>query len=303
MNEFNFKSLGETIRSIRVKLEITQKELADGICSQSQISKIEKGEISPYIDTLLKIALKLGINPNYFINIIKKEQYEFITNSKNKVREYTKKKDYLEVKRLVTILEKHQAFKNLEEKQFICWHKGIYLYYLEKDSSKALEKLEEALNLKNSIQATDQDIQIMNSIGIILGEENQWEQAKMAFFHAVQIFKDSLSPMDITILVKLYYNLSKVFYKLQQSKEALEITNKGIELAIENESNYLLGELLYQKGLILADTGDISKGLDYLHQASSIFTIYKNEKYLNITQDKILLYRKDSYLQKVENIY
>nr|WP_079504869.1 helix-turn-helix transcriptional regulator [Mesobacillus jeotgali] len=49
MSEFNFKNLGDTIHTIRVKLNVTQKELAKGICSQSQISKIEKGEISPYI--------------------------------------------------------------------------------------------------------------------------------------------------------------------------------------------------------------------------------------------------------------
>ena len=155
MSEFNFKNLGDTIHTIRVKLNVTQKELAEGICSQSQISKIEKGEISPYIDTLVKIANRLGMDPNYFINQICKEQYEFVEHSKVKIREYTKKKEYVEVKRLISRLEKHPSFKNLEEVQFLYWHKGVYTYYLEDDFSKAINLLMSALNLKCSFQKTD----------------------------------------------------------------------------------------------------------------------------------------------------
>ncbi len=64
-----FINLGEAIKELRQSLGYTQEEFAQGICSQSQISKIEKGEISPYVHTLIQMALKLGWN----LDILSKE--------------------------------------------------------------------------------------------------------------------------------------------------------------------------------------------------------------------------------------
>lgn len=291
MTEFNFKNLGESIHSIRVKLGISQKDLASGICSQSQISKIETGEISPYIHTLVKISERLGINTTHFINQISKEHFEFVSQSKNLVRESIKKKDYKEVKRLINKLEKHPSFQNIEERQFISWHKGVWVYYLENDSEKAIAVLKGALDLKDSIQATEQDIQIINSIGIIYGEKEEWAAAKDSFLRAQEIYNKALYSLDFTILIRIYYNLSKIYYKLDHTNEALSVANKGIAMAIENDSSYLLGELLYQKGFIYAERGDISQGIYFLQQAGNIFTLQEKESYIQLVQDKLAIFR------------
>lgn len=292
MTDFNFKNLGESIHSIRVKLGISQKDLASGICSQSQISKIETGEISPYIHTLVKISERLGINTSHFINQISKEHYEFVSQAKNMVRENIKKKDYKEVKRLLNKLEKHPSFQNIEERQFISWHKGVCAYYLEHDSGKAIQLLTAALDLKDSIQATEQDIQIINSIGIIYGEKEQWDEAKNSFLRAQEIYSKALYSMDFTILIRIYYNLSKIYYKLANVNEALAVAGKGISLALENDSSYLLGELLYQKGFIFAERGDVTQGIYFLQQAGTIFSLQEKEHYIQLVQDKLAIFRQ-----------
>jgi transcriptional regulator with XRE-family HTH domain len=292
MKEFNFKNLGESIHSIRVKLGISQKDLASGICTQSQISKIETGEISPYIHTLVKIAERLGINTSHFINQISKEHYEFVSQSKNFVREHIKKKDYKEVRRLINKLEKHPSFQNIEERQFIHWHRGVCIYYLENDSTRAIDVLKEALDMKDSIQATEQDIQIINSIGIIHGEKEKWEEAKNSFLRAQEIYSKALYLLDFTIMIRIYYNLSKIYYKLNNNHEALNVANKGINLALEKESSYLLGELLYQKGFIYAERGDVSQGIVHLQKAGTIFALYEKESYIQMVQDKLALFRQ-----------
>lgn len=292
MAEFNFKNLGESIHSIRVKLGISQKDLANGICSQSQISKIETGEISPYIHTLVNISERLGINTNHFINQISKEHYEFVTQSKYRVREHIKKKDYREVKRIISKLEKHPSFQNIEEKQFISWHKGVCIYYLDHDFEQAIEALKAAMDLKDSIQATEQDIQIINSTGIIYGEKGEWEAAKELFLKAQEIYNKALYPMDFSILIRVYYNLSKIYYKLADGNSALALADRGISLAIENDSNYLLGELLYQKGFIFAERGDVTQGIYFLQQAGAIFTLQDKEGYIQLVQDKLAMFRQ-----------
>ncbi len=60
-----FYDLGITIKELRMKKNISQSELCHGICSQSQISKIEKGMIYPSSVLLYQLSERLGIDPNH----------------------------------------------------------------------------------------------------------------------------------------------------------------------------------------------------------------------------------------------
>lgn len=288
MDEFNYKHLGDAIYLLRTKLNISQKGLAEGICSQSQISKIESGLISPYVHTLVKIAKRLGVDPNYFINHIIKEHYEFITYSKKIIRDEVKKKNYKEVKILIRKLENHPAFNDIEEQQFLQWHKGITMFYLTGDVIQTHLILNAALNMKNSFQFTEQDIQIMNSIAITYCEIDQWDKAKDTFVHAKERYLKSLMINDFTILIRIHYNLSKALYNLKGYKEALNEAEAGIQTCLEFESNYLLGELLYQKGLILLKRNRNIEARASLNESLSIFSLLNKVKYIEIIKETIL---------------
>ncbi len=58
-----FYDRGIIIKELRIK-NISQSELCKGICSQSQISKIEKRIMYPFSILLYQLAEKLGIDPN-----------------------------------------------------------------------------------------------------------------------------------------------------------------------------------------------------------------------------------------------
>lgn len=287
MVENNLKNLGETINSIRMKLDINQKQLAEGICSQSQISKIESGEISPYIHTLIKISKKLGINPSYFINQVYKDQFEFIAHSKELVREAIRKKDYKEVKRLIGKFEKHKCFQEIEEVQFLEWHKGIVTYYLDQNFTRSIEILEDTFQLKDSIQHTEQDIQILNSLAIIYSEEQQWENAKHTFIEAIEVYKKSIFITDTSILVRLYYNLGKLLYEAEEYKESLVYCDKGIAHCKQYHSNYLFGELLYQKGMNLLKLDGQSAGQVFLEESLFLFKLLDKEQNYEFVKEKI----------------
>ncbi|MCM3670942.1 helix-turn-helix domain-containing protein [Mesobacillus maritimus] len=287
MLEKNLKHLGDTIHSIRVRLNISQKELAEGICSQSQISKIEAGQISPYVDTLVKISKKLGICPAYFLNIVYKDQYHFITSSKKSIRKAISAKDYREVKRLVDKYEKHPSFQDIEEKQFLKWHKGIAVYYLDQKFHESVKILREASSMKDSIQHTEQDIQILNSLAIIYSEEEQWVDAKSKFEEAIEVFNKSIFIDDITISIRLSYNLSKLLYSINEYNDGLFYCNKGLEQCKKHHSSYLFGELLYQKGITLSEIGNKREGIKHLKYAFNAFELLEKDDYLEITNQKI----------------
>jgi transcriptional regulator with XRE-family HTH domain/KaiC/GvpD/RAD55 family RecA-like ATPase len=61
-------NLGDKIKTLRKKLGMTQKELAEQVgLTPSFISQLEKNLISPSLDSLLKLSEKLNTQPIYFL--------------------------------------------------------------------------------------------------------------------------------------------------------------------------------------------------------------------------------------------
>ncbi len=61
-------NLGEKIRTLRKKIGMTQKELAEQVgLTPSFISQLEKNLISPSLDSLLRLSEKLNTQPIYFL--------------------------------------------------------------------------------------------------------------------------------------------------------------------------------------------------------------------------------------------
>ncbi|MDO1604824.1 helix-turn-helix transcriptional regulator [Lactobacillus sp. YT155] len=56
--------LGEKIRKKRLNLNITQSELADGICTQFTISNLERKNLPPSTEILTQLCLKLNMDLN-----------------------------------------------------------------------------------------------------------------------------------------------------------------------------------------------------------------------------------------------
>ncbi len=74
---------GENIKRIRIKRNMTQKELGEklGGISQQQIGQWETGKVNPKIETIQKIAHALNVDWNIFIteNYIEKREKEIDT--------------------------------------------------------------------------------------------------------------------------------------------------------------------------------------------------------------------------------
>src|SRR5699024_8902766 len=130
-------------------------------------------------------------------------------------------------------------------------------------------------------------IQILNSLAIIFSEVEQWENAKSKFEKAIEVFKKSISIDDITIYIRLCYNLSKLLYNMNSYIDSLTYCNKGLRQGKKYKTSYLLGELLYQKGITLIKMENKIEGIKYLRFAYTIFDIFKKDNYLKIAYQKI----------------
>jgi len=64
----DYNKLGQRIRQERLKLRITQAKLAEDIhISDGYIGQIERGERSLTLDTLIRLANRLGVSIDYLL--------------------------------------------------------------------------------------------------------------------------------------------------------------------------------------------------------------------------------------------
>ena len=65
----NYKRLGERIREERLRLHLTQAQLAEAIdISDTYMGAIERGERSLTLDTLVRLVNRLGVTIDYLLS-------------------------------------------------------------------------------------------------------------------------------------------------------------------------------------------------------------------------------------------
>ena len=141
--------------------------------------------------------------------------------------------------------------------------------------------------MKESFQYTDQDIEILNSLAIIYCEQKKWSEGKKNFEKAIEIYKQNMFITNSSIYIRLCYNLSKLLYNLKEYRQGVSMCDKGIEICQQKDSNYLFGELLYQKGILLMEIDKREDGIEYLKNACIIFKLLKKHDYFHSVNEEI----------------
>jgi len=288
---------GKQIKDLRNKLHITQSELAEGIGTQAQISKIENGQVIPLCTTLYEIANKLGVDVNYFYNEAYYPRFDYLTEVKYQIRKAIRERNYKEVENVIRSEEGHQAFKLPINYQFILWHKGVVEYYLRKNVNKSLTLLETAFMIgkrKNAILPISiQDIEILNSQAIIFNEISDYNQSVNLYKNALYHLKKMPDIPDKRIVIRLYYGIAKSLFKMKFFKESISYCEKGISLCLKEELLYLLGELHYEAGQNYQALKNSSKSKKHYSCAKELFYISNKKSFLEATECKINQIKND----------
>lgn len=271
--------LAQKIRSRRKQIGLTQKDLSAGICTQAQISNIEKGELSPSSLILFQISKKLMVDMNYFFDIEEYSEEDEVSSIKTLIRKYIRQRDYQSLEYIIRNEKDHHLFKDKKNQQFLLWHEAICDYYLKKkDFLSTIEKLKAAIQLTVTTpdNYNEREIEILNSIAIIYNEEKN-------NLEAINTYKLCLNFLDLlpninnkNIKIRILYGISKCLTDMGNFEESLNYCKKGEELCLEYETLYLLGEMLYQSGNNLIKMNNYEAGFVYWDKSITIFEIQKN---------------------------
>ncbi|MEK4414980.1 MULTISPECIES: helix-turn-helix domain-containing protein [Bacillus] len=287
-----FNDLGITIKELRIKKNISQSELCHGICSQSQISKIEKGMIYPSSILLYQLSERLGIDPNNIFALTQNKRLKYVENVKYVIKDCLKQKQYKELYEIVKKEKNLNNFQTKEEKQFLIWHEAIAIFIVDKSLKTALDFLNNALKLTltNSDFLSEREIDIMQTMAIFYAENKEYEKSINILKRCLSNFNKLDFPRDKEIKLKIMLNLAKSLDFTYQHEEAIKYIDKGIKLAINLNTLYLLGELFYLKGQLLLKIKqhNVEDVIYNWKKALFIFELTEKEYYTKMLPDELI---------------
>ncbi|WP_176142451.1 helix-turn-helix domain-containing protein [Halobacillus hunanensis] len=294
-------SIGSTIKDLRLYLGISQKELSDGICTQSLISQIESGTNIPNSILLRQVAEKLGITLDGLLLMSEYPKFPHFKKIESKLIKLVETSNYTEAWKIIELEKGNTSFESGKVKQFFLWAEGVCQYYLSNDFTLAMDLLKEALNISDNLIFSYQDVKILNSQGILYAEENLLEES-IETFKLILATKEKLSPYVLSIsslFPKVYYNLSKVLTIQGSYEESIKYCQEGIYYSGNMESISDLGELYFQIGLNFEKMQKYNQSLKWLIKSQDIFKLkVSNYEFLMIITNKIqevsLLLEKDT---------
>ena len=224
--EFNFLNLKE----IRIKRSMTQKDLAEGICSQAMVSKIEKNDLVPDINTVLQFADKLGVDIKELIGEESQSQSKLSTNE---ISELLEKREYFELEQLL----QKQGILNKDLKSLTpmeIWLRTIILYSNYREKDQAISML---TDLKNSeIKDYNQRVRISNTLASFLLDSSRYIEAE-AILNELQEELIDFSSIDTEIASNYFYTTSLVKINLGKNLEAKDNAQRAINNTLSANSN------------------------------------------------------------------
>lgn len=287
--------LGELIKELRIKNQLSQNELAKGICTQALISKVEKGETIPSIDIFKQLAKRLNVPLDYIIKRMDYLNYDYIDELYYQIRRLLRERNYTEIYSLVLSEKRSPSVSNMYHKQFLMWQEGICLYHINKDMNSSLSILHQALDLIEGSEGNiERTIEILNSIGVIYFEEQQYHSALTQFEEAIHLLEHSILIQDQTIFIKVYYNHAKVLTRLNSHEQSIHFCNKGLQRCLHMESNYLLGELYYHKGYNLRILDRSQESIAEFEKSIALFEIQSQHDFAEAALEQIKMNRIQS---------
>lgn len=284
-------NIAEKLKLKRKEKGFSQQKLAKGICEQSQISKIERGNYMPAADLLYKLAVRLQVPLDYFFN----DNFE-IPSSLNHFKRLSSKlledRNYTDLEYLYNLEKNKNNLLSEEDSAFLEWTSSILIFYLYGNKEQAVHQLEHLLaSLKTKRSVYLRILNTLSNFYSLMGRKNEYLEN---YNLLLSIYQNE----DLTVSEYLYgyirvkYNYAHYLLEEGNKMEAIKEALETIEICKTWQTTYQLAPLL----ILIGNAGEniISKEkiIEYYQDAKDLCRIFENklmylqiENYLNELTD------------------
>lgn len=266
--------LGEKVKRRRKEIGLTQIDLAEGICTQAMVSRLEKLKVRPSRELMEKIAERLEVPMTYFYG----EDSRETVNTKTRqlvemIRKHLERREYESIKYLIDSNQSLISKTTGEDRLFFGWIQGLIYAQFDGELDKAIDHLS---NVAEGAKKGELRIEIIDSIGNMYAQKEEFSKAEEYYQKGFRSFNEW---MNHETKAKLLLNYAICFEHQKEFRLSLEKTLQGIDLLVENNTLYLLGDFFYQKGYCLFELEQYESAIKTYQKALFIFEIQQNERF------------------------
>ena len=264
--------LADLIKTKRKSLNMSQKKLAEGICTQTIISRLEKGEVTPSIDIFFKIIKKLNIPISEIEDLfgIDTEDYQPSHFKVNELMELLYKRDYKTLDFVLSSIDKNTL--NSENMLYFEWFQAITTYHIKNQLELAIE------NLKTLIEKVEVGCilycDICNTLGNFYSEREDFLSSKK-YYELVLPYLDVIKGTSFE--QPFYYSISRIYGMIQRLEEATKWNALAISKSLNAKSFYMLGDNYFLQSKLFEEQKLIDSAIDSCNKAITIFMLESNE--------------------------
>lgn len=270
--------LASRLKERRKALKMSQKELAEGICKQGQISRIENGEYTPGSELLYALSRKLRVSIDYFFDEQVQDEKNELENFRLVAENFISQRDYSSLKYLYNLESKSSSHLSLSDKMYLEWIQTLVLFYCDNNKLEAVSKLEKLIKEKNISEINYlrfsntlfnfyYDIDDLNQFNEI--RDNLEKRVNNLIIHTIE---------ELELSIKFNYNISRYLWLQNNVEDALNKISETIRICKRYRSNYLLADLYLLLGNASASFGNIDEVRDYYTKAKFLYNLDGNQE-------------------------
>ena len=270
--------LASRLKERRKALKMSQKELAEGICKQGQISRIENGEYTPGSELLYALSRKLRVSMDYFFDEQVQDEKNELENFRLGAENFISQRDYSSLKYLYNLESKSSSHLSLSDKMYLEWIQTLVLFYCDNNKLEAVSKLEKLIKEKNISEINYlrfsntlfnfyYDIDDLNQFNEI--RDNLEKRVNNLIIHTIE---------ELELSIKFNYNISRYLWLQNNVEDALNKISETIRICKRYRSNYLLADLYLLLGNASASFGNIDEVRDYYTKAKFLYNLDGNQE-------------------------
>lgn len=270
--------LASRLKERRKALKMSQKELAEGICKQGQISRIENGEYTPGSELLYALSRRLRVSMDYFFDEQVQDEKNELENFRLVAENFISQRDYSSLKYLYNLESKSSSHLSLSDKMYLEWIQTLVLFYCDDNKLEAVSKLEKLLKERNISEINYlrfsntlfnfyYDIDDLNQFNEI--RDNLEKRVNNLIIHTIE---------ELELSIKFNYNISRYLWLQNNVEDALNKISETIRICKRYRSNYLLADLYLLLGNASASFSNIDEVRDYYTKAKFLYNLDGNQE-------------------------
>lgn len=269
--------LATRFKNRRLELKMSQSEVAEGICKQAQISKIEQGNYSPGAELLYELSRRLNVSLDYFFDVNIQESSQNLEEFKEIATKFLSQRNYKELKYIYDLEMSKNNKLAVSDKIYLKWVEAILDYEYLQEPNKAIGKMEKIYS-----QITEKDEMHLRVTTSLFNFYNKNDKEKYEKLHkninSVISNLKIITLEQLELVINFKYNYSRHLWMKKDITNAIDEVTGLIDLCKKYRSNYSLADAYSLLGNIFEELDEIEPAIKYFKDAHYIYSLENNTK-------------------------